>query len=131
MTDQASQGDFAAGERADPQGATRDFAEGEEEHRPGAPRDFAEGEEEHRPGAPARLRGGPGARAGRRGMIGSAVEAPAKGPALDADALRHLDASWRAANYLSVSARFCPSPRSRTCSASCRSRSSSSSSSSH
>src|SRR3954452_3776815 len=51
MTDQQSQGDFAAGERAEPQGPARDFAEGEERHRPGPPRDFAEGEERHAPGA--------------------------------------------------------------------------------
>jgi xylulose-5-phosphate/fructose-6-phosphate phosphoketolase len=35
-------------------------------------------------------------------MIGSADEAPPKGPALDVDELRRLDAYWRAANYLSV-----------------------------
>jgi hypothetical protein len=52
MTDQQPQGDFAAGERAGPEGRPRDFAEGEEERRPGPPRDFGEGEEEHRPGPP-------------------------------------------------------------------------------
>jgi len=52
MTDTQSQGDFAAGERAEPQGPARDFAEGEERHRPGPPRDFAEGEEQHAPGPP-------------------------------------------------------------------------------
>ena len=48
MTDQQSQGDFAAGERAEPQGPPRDFAEGEEHHAPGPPRDFAEREERRR-----------------------------------------------------------------------------------
>jgi hypothetical protein len=53
MTDQQpSQGDFAAGERTEPQGPPRDFAEGEEQRRPGRPRDFAEGQEQHRPGPP-------------------------------------------------------------------------------
>jgi hypothetical protein len=52
MTDQQSQGDFAAGERTEAQGPARDFAEGEERHRPGPPRDFAEGEEQHAPGPP-------------------------------------------------------------------------------
>jgi hypothetical protein len=52
MTDQQSQGDFAAGERTEPQGPVRDFAEGEERALPGPPRDFAEGEEQHTPGPP-------------------------------------------------------------------------------
>jgi hypothetical protein len=52
MTDQQSQGDFAAGERTEPQGPVRDFAEGEERALPGPPRDFAEGEEQHAPGPP-------------------------------------------------------------------------------
>jgi hypothetical protein len=52
MTAHQPKGDFAAGERAEPQGPPRDFAEGEEERRPGPPRDFAEGEEERRPGPP-------------------------------------------------------------------------------
>jgi hypothetical protein len=52
MSDQEQQGDFAAGERAEPQGPERDFAEGEEAERPGRPRDFAEGEERDDPGAP-------------------------------------------------------------------------------
>jgi len=52
MTDQQSQGDFAAGERAEPQGPARDFAEGEERSSPGPPRDFAEGEEHQAPGPP-------------------------------------------------------------------------------
>jgi hypothetical protein len=53
MSDQEQQGDFAAGERAEPEGPPRDFAEGKERERPGAPRDFAEGEEEgEHPGAP-------------------------------------------------------------------------------
>jgi hypothetical protein len=46
------QGDFAAGERAKPQGPARDFAEGEEREPPGPPRDFAEGEEQEPPGPP-------------------------------------------------------------------------------
>jgi hypothetical protein len=52
MSDQEQQGDFAAGERNEPEGPPRDFAEGEERERPGAPRDFAEGEEREDPGAP-------------------------------------------------------------------------------
>jgi hypothetical protein len=52
MTDQQPQGDFAAGERAEPQGPARDFAEGEERDGPESPRDFAEGDEQLRPGPP-------------------------------------------------------------------------------
>jgi len=52
MTDRKPQGDFAAGERAKPQGPPRDFAEGEEREAPGPPRDFAEGEEHQPPGPP-------------------------------------------------------------------------------
>ena len=99
-TDQASQDstatdaqaprDFAEGEEQHRPGAPRDFAEGEEQHRPGAPRDFAEGEEQHRPGAAARLRRGSGAQGSRRGVTGSAAEAPAK--PLGAEELRHVDA---------------------------------------
>jgi hypothetical protein len=53
MTDQKPQGDFAAGERAEPQGAMRDFAEGGEQHRPGPPRNFTEGEARQPKTAPA------------------------------------------------------------------------------
>jgi hypothetical protein len=52
MTDRQSHGDFAAGERTEPQGPARDFAEGEERDLPGPPRDFAEGEEHDAPGPP-------------------------------------------------------------------------------
>jgi len=45
MTDRKPQGDFAGGERAEPQGPPRDFAEGEERELPRNPRDFAEGNE--------------------------------------------------------------------------------------
>jgi len=52
MIKQKPQGDFAAGERAKPQGPPRDFAEGNERRPPGPPRDFAEGEEQSLPGEP-------------------------------------------------------------------------------
>ena len=43
-------GDFAAGERTEPQGPVRDFAEGEEASTvPERRAIFAEGEEQHRP----------------------------------------------------------------------------------